>query len=194
MAQKLTIVGGMKLRKRLIEKAADLRQKINAHHARLDNTSPTYKTDEAQTKVVAGWLQAHRDITALMEAISLSIQETNLKTKVEVVLDNKPITKSVAAWVLRRRELAPLDLQAILQLNDAPENRGLRELSMADPNDKTKLNVVKVVRHYDVVNRDKMKDLFAHEPSRIDAALETINATTELVGLPEYNEDTLLSA
>jgi len=190
MAQKLTVVGGMKFRKRLAEKAADLRRKVAEHHARLDNTSPTYKTDAEQTKIVEGWLQAHGDITKLMEDISLAIQKTNLTTDVEIVLNSKPIKKSIAAWVLRRRELAPLDLSAYLTLND----RGLREQASTDPSDKTKVNVVKVVRHYDPVHRDKMRDLFTHEPSRIDSALETINATTTLEGLPSFDEDKLLSA
>jgi hypothetical protein len=182
---KLTIVGAMKLRKRLAEKVADLEQKIAHNHAHLENTEPMYKEQE---KVISSWIQARHDCIRTMGDLSIAIQKTNLQTNVEIVLGGKSITKSIAQWVLRRRELAPLDLRAYAVLND----RGLREVPVQDPSDKTKVNVIKVKRYYDPATRDKMIDLFTHEPSRIDAALETANATTEIVDDINFDEDGLV--
>ena len=39
---------------------------------------------------------------------------------------------------------------------------------------------VKVVRHYDVVERDKMREMYKSEPHLIDSALEISNAVTDL--------------
>jgi len=40
---------------------------------------------------------------------------------------------------------------------------------------------VKIVRHYDPVQRDKMMAIYRDEPHLIDAALEVVNATTDLL-------------
>jgi hypothetical protein len=41
--------------------------------------------------------------------------------------------------------------------------------------------MVKVVRHFDPVKRDRMAAMYKSEPHEIDAALEVINAVTDLI-------------
>jgi len=181
----MTIVEAMKLRKRLAVKSSDLRKKIAEHCAIMDVTTPLYPD---QKVVVSGWLQAHRDIVKLMEQLSVSIQRTNLSTDVTIVLGGKEITKTVAAWVVRRRELAPMDLSAWQLLTD----RGLKEQPYTTPDNKTEIKVAKILRFFDPKERDEMVDLFSNEPSRIDAKLETVNATIQLVENVIIDEDALL--
>lgn len=181
----MTIVEAMKLRKRLAKKAEDLREKIGKNCAILDINTPLYGAD--QEKVLCSWLQSHRDIIKKMEEISVAIQKTNIKTDVTIVIDGKEITKSLAAWVLRRRELAPMDLSAWKALGD----RGLEDQPYHPAEAPKEIKVAKVLRFFDPKLKDAMVDLFSGEPSRIDAKLEVVNATTELVESVEVNEDEL---
>jgi len=181
----MTIIEAMKLRKRLAEKAVDLRGKIGQNCAIMDGQSPMYP--DQKTKV-EGWLQSHRDIVQLMGRLSVAIQKTNLLTPVTIVLGNKEVTKSIAEWVVRRRELAPMDLAAWGQLGD----RGLKEQALQD-RQTNEIKIIKVIRFFDPSKRDEMKDLFSSEPSRIDAKLETVNALTQLADDIEVNEDALIN-
>ena len=179
----MTIVEAMKLRKRLSVKAEDLRKKIGDNCAILDVTTPMYQEQKA---VVTGWLQSHRDIVKLMESLSVAISKTNLITEATIVLGGKEVTKSVAAWVVRRRELAAMDLASYKQLSD----RGLREQPYQTQGS-TEIKVAHVLRFFDPVVRDAMIDLFTGEPSRIDAKLETVNAVTQLADDIVVDEDKL---
>jgi GTP cyclohydrolase III len=100
---------------------------------------------------------------------------------VEIQLGGKPVTKSIAEWVLRRRELASLELGAWDSLSD----RHLRDKTISTTSGKEEK--VTVVRHFDVNERDLKVDTLTHEPSIIDSKLEVVNATTDLEGytLPE---------
>jgi hypothetical protein len=40
---------------------------------------------------------------------------------------------------------------------------------------------VRIVRHFDPVHRDKMVAIYRSEPHDIDAALEVVNAVTDLI-------------
>lgn len=179
----MTIVEAMKTRKRLAKKAEDLRTKIGKNCAILDINTPVYGAD--QEKVICSWLQSHRDIVKKMEELSVAIQKTNIKTDVTIILDGKEVTKSLAAWVLRRRELAPMDLAAWKTLGD----RGLEDQPYHPAEAPKEIKVAKVVRFFDPKTRDAMVDLFEGEPSRIDAKLEVVNATTELVEQVVVEED-----
>lgn len=173
---KITIVEAMKMKKRLNKKLEDLREKIKENCVHYDNEKPVYGTTEQQQKAVEGWVQAHRDIVKKIEEVTISIQKTNLSTEVEISLGGNAVKKSIAQWILRRQTLATAEAACYATLQD----RGLRDRETVMSDGKTK-QTIHLVRYYNPVERDRMVDMHKHEPSFIDAKLEVINATTQLV-------------
>lgn len=170
----MKIIEGMKLKKELQQKAKDLRQKIATYCAHTTIETPAYGTAEKQQEQIKEWLQAHRDIVKEMRNIALRIQKTNLNTNVEIAVAGKPFTQPIAGWILRRRELANMEAAAWESLGD----KSIREGRMTKSDGS--VEEVKIVRYFDPTERDKMVDYFKHEPSRIDAKLEVVNAITDL--------------
>lgn len=164
----------MKKVKSLLVKADDLRKKIAAHSAHLSIETPLYPQ---QAKTVEGWLQAHFDVVQEIAALRTSIARTNLNTEVEISIGGKVIKKSITEWILRRRELSKMDLDAWSALTD----RNLREQVIPPTTPGGNPTNVTIVRYYDPKKRDDMVAMFRDEPNLIDARLEVVNATTELL-------------
>lgn len=172
----MKLIEGMKLKKELVVKAADLRKKIAEECSGYDIHTPTYGTAEQQSAQLRSWLQAHQDIVKQIRKLAVAIQKTNLATSVTMPLGGEQVTLSIAEWILRRRELASQELAAWEALTDGKR----KEQAVKNPDGS--LSVAKVVRYYDPLLRDKMVDAFKHEPGVIDRTLEVVNATTELLG------------
>lgn len=168
----MKLIEAMKLEKDLRRKADDLVAKIQAHSAIMDYETPVYPDQREQ---VRQWLQSVHDIFKEIERLRLGIQRTNLATQVTIELGGKQVTKSIAAWIHRRRDLA----QAEKRMWQALTDRGLKEGTVKQSNGE--LKEVKLLRFFDAKQRDEMVELFASEPSAIDGRLEVINATTDLV-------------
>lgn len=164
----------MKQVKDLTNKASDLVEKIKLHCADLDIETPVYPD---QRKQVSEWLQAHADILTNISKLRVAIQRTNLATSVTIELGDKQVTKTIAEWIVRRRDLAPLSLAAWSALT----SRNLREGAVPSSNPGAVAREVKIRRYFDPVERDNKVALFKSEPSLIDATLEVINATTDLI-------------
>ncbi len=162
----------MKQVKDLQRKSEDLRTKISKCSADLDNETPLYAN---QREMVDGWLQAHSDICKEILSLRIAIQRTNLVTMVTVDLGGKSVTKSIAEWIHRRRDLANQELAAYSMLTD----RSLREGSIKQSTGEVK--EVKLRRYYDPEKRDKMIDMYKSEPTLIDSKLEATNAVTDLM-------------
>lgn len=170
----MKIIEGLKATKELARKASDLRDKVKIFSAHLSNETPMYK-DPSQKEQVAQWLQAHSDILKQILDLRLRIQKTNLATEVTIEIDGKGVTKSIAAWIHRRKDLALLEEMAWKGLSD----RGLRETSVKESTGA--VTEVKIVRCYDPKERDKKLDVFSNEPHLIDSKLEVVNAVTDLL-------------
>lgn len=168
----MKIIEGMKQIKDLQRKAEDLRHKISGASADLDNETPLY---ENQKDRVSGWLQAHSDITKEILSLRVSIQRTNLATDVTVELGGKSVTKTIAEWIHRRRDLATLELTAWKQLSDRSLREGILTQSTGEPIQ------VKLRRYYSPEERDAKLDIYQSEPLLIDSKLEVINAITDLI-------------
>lgn len=169
----MKLIEAMKKIKDLTVKAADLQSKVAAHCANLDIETPLYADPKSQ---VAEWIQAHHDILKEILALRVGIQRTNLATSVTIELGGKQVSKSIAEWIHRRRDLAKAEMEMWAKLGD----RGLREGAIqqstgAEP------RPVKIVRHFDPKQRDAAIDVYRSEPSKIDGVLEVVNAVTELV-------------
>ena len=170
----MKIIEAMKLTKDLMRKAEDLRKKVGLNCAHHDIDKPEYDNPDATIK---GWIQAHSDIVREIEKLRLAIQQTNLATSVTIEMGGKQITKSIAAWIHRRRDLAKYDAEMWGKLTDRGLEPGFRRSSVGD----AEPIPVQVVRHFNPAERDKMKEYYRAEPSLIDGTLEVVNATTELV-------------
>jgi len=168
----MKIIEGLKEIKLLQKKAEDLREKIRDHSAILSTEKPVY---ENQKDIINGWLQSHHDILERILSLRIRIQDTNLKTPVTIELDGKAVTKSIAEWVHRRRDLALLENDAWRMLTD----RNLRE-GIISQTDGQKIKI-EIVRYFDPMQRDNMKNLYSSEPTMIDSKLEVINAITDLI-------------
>lgn len=170
----MKIIEAMKRIKLNLEKLADLRQKISQNSAHLSYETPLY--GDRQKEQVAAWVQSCLDITQENIRLAVAIQRTNLETLVHIELNGQVIVKSISEWVLRRRTYAGEDGATMNCLTD----RGLKEGQVASSTGGPSQEI-KIVRNFDPVSRDKLRDIFRSEPHLIDSALEIVNATTDLI-------------
>ena len=168
----MKLIEALKKKKELLRKADDLRNKVSKYCAHMSFETPTYPE---QKKQVEEWIQSHHDVIKEIEHLQVSVQNTNLKTPVTIEIGGKTVTKPIAAWILRRRELSQLDLSCWQKLTD----RNLKE-GVYNDSQQNKIDA-KITRCYDPVERDKKVELYRTEPTTIDSTLETVNATTDLI-------------
>lgn len=169
----MKIIEAMKRLKENEAKIADLCNKVKQHSAHLSFESPLYGTDQQST--VDGWVQASHDLVQDNIGLLVAIAKTNQLTQVTIELGGKTVTKSIAEWVWRRRKYAAIDLSIAQSLTD----RGLKEgaLPVTTGGEPQK---VTIVRYYDPKKRDEAVGMYQAEAGRIDAALEIVNAVTDL--------------
>lgn len=168
----MKIIEAMKRVKMNDEKVADLQQKISANSANISIETPLYGNDTDQR--VREWLQSAEDIGQENIRLLVAIQRTNMATPVTITLGDKPVTKTIAEWVWRRRRYAEVDLGTWQKLTD----KGIKEGIQQGPTGPIE---IKIVRHYDPMVRDAKLVEYRSEPHLIDGALEIVNATTDLV-------------
>jgi len=168
----MKLIEALKQIQELQRKADDIKDKVAKHSAHLNIETPVY-TD--QKKQVKEWVQSYSDILKEILRLRIAIQRTNLETDVTIELDGKGVTKTIAEWIHRRRDLASREAQVWGNLTD----RGLKEGTMKQSTEQ--LVDVKIVRCYDPEERDKKLSLYQGEPTIIDAKLEVVNAVTDLV-------------
>lgn len=171
---KMKIIEALKQIKDLQRKADDLKDKVGQYCADLDCESPVYPN---QAKQVDEWLQSHSDIVKEILRLRVAIQRTNIMTDVTITIDNKHVTKTIAEWVHRRRDLAKDEETIWRKLTE--KNHKETYTTQMTPN--SPLLTVKRRLYFDPVERDKKIELYRSEPSLINATLEIINAITDIV-------------
>lgn len=171
----MKIIEGLKAIKELKRKADDLRSKIAKHSAYKSTESAVYGSKEDQRKQVKEWLQAHFDLMKEIERLTLAVHKTNLETEVEISIGGKIVKKSIAAWILRRKELANYELAAWRGLTDRQITEGYESTSAGEKVE------VKIIRCYDPKEKDVQVGIFSEEPMIINSRLEVVNAITDLV-------------
>lgn len=169
----MKIIEAMKQIKDLQLKIADIKKKVAAHCADMDFETPTYGAD--QKKQIDEWLQSIHDMIVTILERRIAIQRTNLATPVTIEIGGKQVTKSIAEWIHRRRDLAENEREAWAGLTD----KGLRESRVKTTAGDDK--VVTIRRYFDPKTRDEKIELYRSEPSKIDATLEVINAITDII-------------
>jgi hypothetical protein len=168
----MKIIEALKKVKELQKKADDIRTKIAQYCVHMNFETPTYKDQPAQIKE---WLQSHTDIIQEIEDTRIAIQKTNLATNVTIEIGGNAITKSIAAWIHRRKDLAYASLQAWRSLTDKNLKEGKTQNSTGD------IVEVKIVRCYEPKERDIKVDMYTSEPTTIDSRLEVVNAITDIL-------------
>jgi hypothetical protein len=170
----MKLIEAMKKLKDLNIKAEDLRKKVALNCADLSLETPLYGADQKAT--VDGWIQAHSDILQEILKLRVAIQRTNLATPVTIAVGGKQVSKSIAEWIHRRRDLAKLDMDMWAKLGD----RNLKEQNIQTAPGGP-ITEVRIRRYYDPALRDAKLELYRSEPSTIDATLEVTNAVTDLI-------------
>jgi hypothetical protein len=169
----MKIIEAMKQIKELQVQAEDLKRKIKQNHAHLNYESPVYGSE--QKNRVDEWLQGFSDTLKEILRLRVAIQKTNLQTIVTIKINEKDVSKTIAEWIHRRRDLAKLEESVWRVLDD----KGLKEGKMKDSSDE--VIDVKIVRYYDPATRDNKIEEYRGEPTKIDSTLEVINAITDII-------------
>lgn len=169
----MKIIEALKKIKDLSRKIDEITPKIRDYCADYDIETPTYP--DQRTKIQE-WLQSCHDMNKEILRLRIAIQKTNLDTMVTIELDGKQVTKSIAEWIHRRKDLAKREESFWRLLTD----RGLRENQFLKPTPNTPEMPVKRRLYFDASMRDQKIELYRSEPSKIDATLEVINAVTDL--------------
>lgn len=169
----MKIIEAMKRIKELNIKCDDLKRKVAENSADLDFQTPVYADTRAQ---IREWIQSFEDSLKEIARLRVAIQRTNMATSVVVDFDGKQVTKTIAEWIHRRRDLAASQLSVWASLTD----RGLKEGQMQVPNGQP-VTVVKIRRYFDPLERDSKIMQYKTEPSKIDGTLEVVNAVTDLM-------------
>lgn len=170
----MKIIEAMKKIKDLQRKADDLGSLV-AHNCALTSLETPRYPD--QRKKVSEWIQAYKDVIKEILRLRIAIQKTNLGTYVTIQLGEKMVTKNIAEWIHRRRDLAGKEL---IIWKSRLSDRGIKEEGgIKSPTGDTV--EVKIVRFFDQEEKDKMVDLLSSEPTVIDSKLEVVNAITDLI-------------
>jgi hypothetical protein len=164
-------------------KVDDLMRKIKIHCVDIDLEDPVYGSQDKQRAQIDSWLQSCHDLLARISKLKVAIQRTNLNTQVTIELGGKEVTKCIAEWIVRRGGKAKTDglAKREQQLWECLTDRkgeiphGRIKTTAGEERD------IKMRRYYDPAVRDKKVDLFKSEPLLIDAKLEVVNATTNLM-------------
>lgn len=169
----MKLIEAMKQIKALTIKAEDLRGKVAKYCA--DQSHETAVYGDKQVSQIKEWIQAHHDVLQEIARLRVAVQTTNIKTNVTITLGGKQVTKSIAEWIHRRRDLAGLELAMWTGIGD----RGLREGTIQTSTGEKQ--EVKIRRYYSPIERDTNVENYRTEPGVIDSTLEVTNAVTDLV-------------
>jgi len=168
----MKLIEALKKVKYLQKKADDIKEKIGKHSADLDYETPVYADQRSQ---VTSWIQGYTDILKDISHLQYAIQKTNLEKQVKIKLGDNVVEKSITEWILRRRTLAKQELSMYKMLTDKNLREGNVQFSGGQ------VVPAKIRRYYDPVERDKKLEELTTEPHEIDATLEIVNATTDLI-------------
>jgi septal ring factor EnvC (AmiA/AmiB activator) len=171
----MKIIEGMKRIKYLHQKIDDLTKKIKDHCADYDDSTEMYAN---QKEKIQEWIQSCEDSIKEILKLRIAIQKTNLATECTIELGEKQITKTIAEWVHRKRDLAGLSKNIWGSLTD----RGLRKF-IGVKKEGEEESVAKLVLYFDSSFRDMKISEYAEEPSKIDGTLEVKNAVTDLIDI-----------
>lgn len=170
----MKLVEALKKIKSNKDKIFEIQEKISKSCSNLSHETPQYGA-EGTKKKIEEWLQACDDLSQENVTLYCNIQRTNLTVNVPIELGGKTVTKSIAAWIWRRKEYHSIDYKTWSLLGDRNLKEQIINTSTGLPFES------KIVRHFDPVKRDNMLSMYRAEKFAIDSALEVVNAVTDLI-------------
>jgi hypothetical protein len=169
----MKIVEALHKIKHLKNKIQDLQSKISTYCAGMDVDKPTYENQEGQ---ISEWLQSAHDSVKEVMRLKFAIQRTNISTNVTIEIGGIPVVHSISGWITRRVELAGIEKNTWECLT----TKRLVPMKLpANPGEPPRVTNVKL--YYNPKLKDKMVAEYSEEPALINAKLEVVNATTDLI-------------
>lgn len=168
----MKIVEALKAIKHARTKIIDLKNRINLISAYMESQASDYDGSQAR---VNEYMQSIFDTQRNIEKWLTAIQRTNLVTNVTIDIDGVSVTKTIAEWIIRRREGIEQEMMLLQSLTD----RGLKSGTVKNADGE--LVIDRLVRNFDPAKRDHRLMVLSEEASLIDSALEIVNATTDLI-------------
>lgn len=173
----MTITEGLKklrlIEKRILKNCTE----IEKYSSLLSVEKPIFDTEAKQREEVASLIQANQDLEMEYCQLKARIDYTNLVTKVQIDDD----TRTIHNWLIVLRKTGSLLIKTFNSLSTQEARRNQTRYSNSA--DKTP----NVIRLYDENTKRKgqrkWEDLTSGKT--IEGRLEVINATTELLDLPE---------
>jgi len=156
----------LKLIEKKLERNNDL---IGKYSAQLSNERIYFGTKDAQEKEVKSLIQSSHDMVDNYIKLKLLVETTNLATKVELM--GKKYT--LAELLIHKRKTARMMINSFDSLTDNHAKSSLRMLPSADK--------ISVERFYSESFKNENMRSWQDFYESIDARLEVVNATTDLV-------------
>ena len=169
----MKIIEGLKELKLIESRMKKNAEQIEKYSSVLDTERCHFENEAVQTREVEQLVQANKDLQERYLQLKISIEHTNLATKVQIEGQKKDY--SIYELIIIKRKLGSLIKQTYEAMNrkQADMRRIKSMTSQATP--------VKVITLYD--ERKKNEALENHEKlmSNIDGRLEVVNAVTDLI-------------
>lgn len=180
--RKMTITEGLKRMKRITEDLMPRNmQDITEYCALLDNRKPHFESAEEQRKRVRGLIQSNLDLASEYLRIKKLVDWTNMTTKA----DFGGKTYTLAELLVLKRKLGTAIVSTYRALNDSRARRELSGINSRDSQGKE----VRIETFYKEDEKNAGIRHWGDLLADIDARLETINATTELVSETDIVEN-----
>jgi hypothetical protein len=167
------IIEAMKRLKVILKRIQDNTQQIGVYSSILSTEKPAFESETEQKKKVSGLVQANTDLMEEYLRLKRAIEATNLKVTVEI---------AGRSWVISdllviKRVLA----QPMVNTYNAMSTASADQRAMQGFGKTAEGAMPQAIRMYDETARLKGISEWQEIYSAIDARLEVVNATTDLV-------------
>jgi hypothetical protein len=167
----MKLIEAMKKMRVIEKRMARKMGSINAYAALVSSEKPYFESESAQKKEVQSLIQANHDLMEEYLNLKRAVEITNLVTTVTI----EGLTESISAFLVIKRKFAQMMVNTYGALNDDAAAQRLRQ---TPPVEGQRLHVIRLYDEKDKLeNMRKWMDIY----EAIDAKLEVVNATTDLV-------------
>lgn len=173
----MKIIEALKEQKRIQAKINRNATQITQYSCKLSNEKPFFDSDEAQTAETYQLIQSNIDLTNRYLWLKRCIDHTNLNSKHEI----GGVSYSITDLLNMKRNGIAFILSTYNALTDSQVSRRLSSARSTDSNAKQ----VQIERLYDERGKNEALLKWQELLDNIDSKLEVINATTDLMELPE---------
>lgn len=148
-------------------------EKIREYSSFGSHVGPAFDTQEQQNKEVDSLIQSNKDLIYRYMKIKHSLNLTNLKT--DVTINGQTCT--IADWIIWKQKTGQMFLSTYANLSTSIGESHIR-IHQANLQDGIQIGIVKCYSEtFKNTNIDSIQDTI----DKIDAALEMVNATTDLI-------------